>query len=141
MAQDENTTVLIVDDEPANVVLLDAILSPLYNILAATNGEEALELASDPISPCLILLDVMMPKMDGFEVIRQLKRNPQTRDIPTIFVTAKAFDKDEALGFSLGAVDFIIKPFNINTVIAKVAIHVEYYQQRQYMKSLTKKIY
>ncbi|PCJ35148.1 MAG: hypothetical protein COA99_14080 [Moraxellaceae bacterium] len=139
MAQDENTTVLIVDDEPANVVLLDAILSPLYNILAATNGEEALELASDPTSPCLILLDIMMPKMDGFEVIRQLKKNPQTRDIPTIFVTAKAFDKDEELGFSLGAVDFIIKPFNINTVISKVAIHVEYYQQRQYMKSLVKK--
>jgi len=85
------------------------------------------------------LLDIMMPKMDGFEVIRQLKKNPQTRDIPTIFVTAKAFDKDEELGFSLGAVDFIIKPFNINTVISKVAIHVEYYQQRQYMKSLVKK--
>jgi len=138
-AINSNPTILIVDDEPANIILLDTILSPKYGILTARNGEEALELTTGPILPCMILLDVMMPGMDGYEVIRRLKDDPKTCNIPVVFVTAKNFAEDEERGLSLGAVDFITKPFRISTVIAKVAIHVELFQQRQFMESLAQK--
>lgn len=118
----ERPTVLLVDDTPVNLALLSNILKEDYRIKVANNGFKALELAATP--PDLILLDVMMPEMDGFEVCRRLKENPVTRDVPVIFLTAKTEVSDEELGFSLGAVDFIHKPVVPVIVLARVHTHI-----------------
>ncbi|MCA1743706.1 MAG: diguanylate cyclase [Desulfonatronovibrio sp.] len=113
-------TVLIVDDQPVNIHALAKLIKDQYHILAATSGAKALEIASGDEPPDLILLDIMMPNMDGYEVCRRLKDTEKTNDIPVIFVTAKDSAEDEEMGFSLGAVDYISKPFN--PVIAKARI-------------------
>lgn len=118
----ERPTVLLVDDTPVNLALLSDILKKDYRIKVANNGFKALELAATP--PDLILLDVMMPEMDGFEVCRRLKENPVTRDVPVIFLTAKTEVSDEEQGFSLGAVDFIHKPIVPVIVLARVHTHI-----------------
>ena len=138
-ANESSSSILIVDDEAPNRFLLDNILAPTYNVLSAKNGTEALTLAASSPPPSVILLDIMMPDMDGFEVIQQLKNNTATSNIPVIFISAKTFAEDEERGLTLGAVDFITKPFRIRTIIAKVAIHVELFQQRQFMQSLAVK--
>ena len=138
-ASESSPSILIVDDEAPNRFLLDNILAPTYNVLSAKNGTEALVLATSSSPPSVILLDIMMPDMDGFEVIQQLKNNTATSNIPVIFISAKTFAEDEERGLTLGAVDFITKPFRIRTIIAKVAIHVELFQQRQFMESLAEK--
>ena len=132
-------TILVVDDEPANLILLEGALSPTYHVLTANNGTTALGLATSSTPPCIILLDIMMPDMDGYEVIQQLKGNSQTSHIPVIFVTARSLEVSEEVSFEFGAVDFITKPFRIRTVIAKVDIHVELFQQRKFMESLAQK--
>ena len=111
MTQD-NKLVLIVDDTPTNVGVISGVLKGAYRTKVATNGEKALVLASAAEKPDLILLDVMMPGMDGYEVCRRLKANPVTRDIPVIFLTAKTDAIDEENGFEVGAVDYIHKPFS-----------------------------
>jgi len=116
--------ILIVDDIPANVALLSAILSKDYNVLSATSGEMALDMVARE-RPDLVLLDIMMPGMDGHEVCRRLKSNETTRNIPVIFVTAKSTAEDEAYGFDLGAVDYITKPFHIPVVKARVRTHLD----------------
>lgn len=113
-------TVLIVDDQPVNIHALARLIKDEYHILAATSGAKALEIASADDPPDLILLDIMMPDMDGYDVCRRLKDTEQTNNIPVIFVTAKDSAEDEEMGFSLGAVDYISKPFN--PVIAKARI-------------------
>ena len=113
-------TVLIVDDTPTNVGVISGVLKDLYKTKVATNGEKALVLASASEKPDLILLDVMMPGMDGYEVCRRLKANPLTRDIPVIFLTAKTNAVDEEIGFGVGAVDYIHKPFSAPLVLARV---------------------
>lgn len=118
--KDHKGTVLIVDDQPANIHALAKLIKDEYHILAATSGDKALEIASGAEPPDLILLDIMMPDMDGYEVCRRLKDTEQTNDIPVIFVTAMDSEEDEEMGFSLGAVDYISKPFN--PVIAKARI-------------------
>jgi len=120
-----NPKVLIVDDTPENIQVLMETLKDQYTIVAAINGEKALKMALTEPRPDLILLDIMMPGMDGYEVCRRLKADEQVRDIPIIFVTAKTEVEDETLGFEFGAVDYITKPFSIPVVKARVKAHLE----------------
>ncbi len=114
-----NRKILIVDDATENVEILGSILSD-YKRQVALNGEKALKIAFGSNKPDLILLDVMMPEMDGFEVCKRLKENPETKDIPVIFITAKSEVEDETKGLELGAVDFIPKPISPPVVLARV---------------------
>lgn len=124
MAQVNKARILIVDDEPANVQVLGNLLNNDYRIQVATNGPKALSLAQKELRPDLILLDVQMPELDGYEVCRRLKENHNTKTIPVIFVTARDTAGDEEKGLSLGAVDYISKPFHPKLVRARVAIHM-----------------
>ena len=120
MSIQSKQTVLIVDDEPLNIKVLSQALSPWYRIKAATNGNDSLFVAGSDDPPDLILLDVSMPTMDGYEVCKKLKANHATKDIPVIFITAKNSNEDEALGLELGAVDYITKPFSLPIVMARI---------------------
>jgi len=115
--------ILIVDDIPFNMKILDEALRFEHDIVVATSGREGLARALDS-SPDLILLDIMMPEMDGYEVCRQLKDNSKTKDIPVIFVTAKDQAGEEIMGLELGAVDYITKPFYMPIVLARVKTHL-----------------
>ncbi|WP_040858187.1 diguanylate cyclase domain-containing protein [Thiorhodovibrio frisius] len=117
---EKKPTVLIVDDQPSNIHLLASLLKADYRILTATRGHKALELAESKQPPDLILLDVIMPEMDGYAICRQLKDLESTRSIPVIFVTGMSDDKDEEHGLNLGAADYITKPFNPAIVRARV---------------------
>ena len=121
--KDRRPSILLVDDEPANLHVLKHILQDAYRLLFARDGERALELASSE-HPQLILLDVMMPGTTGHEVCTRLKADPRTEAIPVIFVTALANPEDEALGFELGAVDYISKPVSAPIVRARVRTHL-----------------
>ncbi|MEJ2608520.1 MAG: diguanylate cyclase [Candidatus Thiodiazotropha sp.] len=122
MSTSNNTKpqLLIVDDVVENLHAMMAILRDEFAVLAATNGEKALQLAADTPVPELIILDIQMPDMDGYEVLRRLKANPLTAEIPVIFVTALSDDVNEALGLDLGAVDYITKPANSVTTLLRV---------------------
>jgi class 3 adenylate cyclase len=120
MAGSGRKLVLIVDDTPTNVSVVSGVLKDLFKTKVATNGEKALAIAFAAEKPDLILLDVMMPGMDGYEVCRRLKADPKTRDIPVIFLTAKTDSIDEEKGFEVGAVDYIHKPFSGPIVLARV---------------------
>ena len=120
MSELEKKLVLVVDDTPTNVAVISGVLKDSYRTKVATNGEKALAIANAPEKPDLILLDVMMPGMDGFEVCRRLKDNPATRDIPIVFLTGKTDEIDEEKGFDVGAVDYIHKPFSAPIVLARV---------------------
>ncbi|MCX6890244.1 MAG: response regulator [Verrucomicrobia bacterium] len=119
-----NSRILVVDDTPANIQALSAILKEKgFQISVATNGRLALELVAR-LRPDLILLDVMMPEMDGFETCRLLKASPATRHIPVIFLTARVESEDIVKGFELGAVDYVAKPFNTCELLARVNTHL-----------------
>lgn len=118
-------TVLIVDDMPVNTRLLASILRSDYHVQEVHLGADALRVARSDDPPDIILLDVMMPGMDGHEVCHLLKANSETADIPVIFVTARGESDDEALGLSLGAVDYISKPFSAAVVKARVRTHLQ----------------
>ncbi len=117
--------ILIVDDEPSNLDILMDLLKEDYKVVAALNGEKALAMAESGSPPDLILLDILMPKMDGYEVCRHLKENDATKNLPVIFVTAVSEVMDETRGFKLGAVDYITKPFHPPVVKARVKAHME----------------
>ena len=117
-------TVLVVDDAPSNLAILTETLRSEFDVRLATSGPEALRLV-DENPPDLILLDIVMPDMDGYEVCRRLKAHPPTRNIPVIFLTAKGDVSDETMGLAIGAVDYIIKPVSIPIVQARVRTHVE----------------
>ena len=117
-------TVLIVDDTPDNLVLMSGLLKDDYKVRIANSGDKALIIAASDAPPDLILLDIMMPGMDGYEVCRRLKREPKTTNIPVIFLTGKAEVADEAKGLELGAVDYITKPFSPAIVMARVKTHL-----------------
>jgi putative two-component system response regulator len=117
-------TILIVDDTPDNIMLLSRLLKDKYHTKVATNGSTALQVASATPDLDLILLDVMMPGMDGYETCRQLKANPATSDIPVIFLTAKNQIEDEAMGLSVGAVDYLGKPISPPILFARVSTHL-----------------
>lgn len=123
-------TLLIVDDAPENIDVLKGLLHEQYLLRPAISGELALRLALVEPVPSLILLDVMMPVMDGYEVCRRLKGDPQTRDIPVIFITAKTETEDEVHGLTLGAVDYLTKPVVPAIVKARVATHLALRQLR-----------
>ena len=124
IAQTEKKVVLVVDDAPANIRVVNEILHDTYKVRIATNGAKALELAQGTPGPDLILLDVIMPGMDGYEVCAHLKEVPATRDIPVIFLTGKTDTADETRGFEVGAVDYIHKPFSPAVVAARVQTHL-----------------
>jgi len=131
----EKSTVLVVDDTPENIDVLREILGDDYIVKVATSGKMALKIvAAQP--PDLILLDVMMPEMDGHEVCRQLKENEASRSIPVIFVTARNEVEDEARGFDLGAADYIAQPISPSIVRARVRAHLALADQRYYLQEL-----
>ena len=117
--------ILIVDDTPANLDVLAEVLSPLYQVLGATSGARALEIAASVPVLDMILLDVMMPGMDGYEVLRRLQQTPRLAHIPVIFITALSSSQDEERGLELGAVDYVSKPFNPATVLARIKVHMD----------------
>jgi sigma-B regulation protein RsbU (phosphoserine phosphatase) len=121
---DERKTVLVVDDAPANIQIVNSILKDIYKIRIATSGAKALELVKVTPPPDLVLLDVMMPEIDGYEVCTRLKLDPETRDIPVIFLTGQTEVEDETKGFDVGAVDYIHKPFSPAVVKARVQTHL-----------------
>jgi putative two-component system response regulator len=120
----DRQVILIVDDIPDNLSLLSALLKDRYKIKAATGGERALAIAAADPPPDLILLDVIMPDMDGYEVCRRLKADPRTAGIPVIFLTARTQDEDEAQGLKLGAVDYLSKPVKPAIMLARVEAHL-----------------
>jgi response regulator RpfG family c-di-GMP phosphodiesterase len=132
----KNKTVLIVDDIDQNIALLEAILEDSYKIKAAKNGKTALKIASIKPLPDIILLDIMMPEMDGYEVLKKLKSDPLTQNIPVIFITAKGDTEDESYGFSLGACDYITKPIKPQIVEARVATHITLYEKEQKLEKM-----
>ena len=136
----EKPLILVVDDTPENVDVLAGILRDYYHIKVALNGLKALEIAQSDTPPDLVLLDVMMPEMDGYEVCSRLQEDPKTRDIPVIFVTAKTGVEDEAKGFELGAVDYITKPVSPSIVLARVNTHIALKQANSNLKGLSDKL-
>ena len=121
----EKSTILIVDDTPDNIFVLNNLLKDEYKTKIANNGEKALRIASSDSPPDLILLDIMMPEMDGYEVCKRLKAEEITRDIPVIFLTAKTQMDDEQKGLELGAVDYITKPISPPILITRVKTHLQ----------------
>lgn len=127
-------TVLVVDDGEDNRLLLSELLKPLYHVALASNGQDALLAVSRKDKPDLILLDVVMPGISGFDVCKQLKSNADTRNIPVIFLTSLDATEDETRGLVLGAVDYINKPINPPVVIARVATHLRLKQVADFLK-------
>lgn len=120
-------TMLVVDDVATNIDILCQILSPIYHVKAATSGAKALMIVNSDMPPDLILLDVMMPDMDGYELCRQIKTNPASKHIPIIFVTSMEEEKHEEFGLNLGAQDYITKPFRAAIVLARVSTQLALY--------------
>lgn len=134
----QRPTILVVDDTPANLRILTELLRAEYTIRVATSGEAALTLATTQPYPDIILLDIMMPLMDGYEVCQRLKSNTETASIPIIFVTAMTDADDEARGLDLGAVDYITKPFNPRLIKGRVRNHLELKKHRDNLEELVK---
>ena len=130
-------TLLLVDDHPPNIYLLAEALIQDHEIVVATNGAQALEIASQEPRPDLILLDILMPGMDGYEVCSRLKGDPFTKMIPVIFITAKSGEEDETRGLGCGAVDYITKPFSMPIVRARVRTHLELKRHRDMLENLS----
>ncbi len=122
---DGRATILVVDDTPDELALMSDLLRDLYHVKIANEGGHALKIALSETPPDLILLDVMMPVLDGYEVCRRLKADPATRDIPVIFLTAKSDVADEIEGFRFGAADYIAKPISPPIVLARVRIQLQ----------------
>ena len=136
----DKRTVLVVDDGPDNLTLLSGVLKDEYRVKVANSGARALQaLQSGPL-PDLVLLDVMMPEMDGYEVLRRMRDDPRTREVPVIFVTAMSGPEDEQRGFALGAVDYITKPISPPTALARVRAHVALSERAAMLRSLSEKL-
>ena len=135
MNEDEKHTILIVDDETANIRALSQVLLPEYTVYMAKDGRTAIETAEN-VTPDLILLDIIMPDMSGYEVITELKNSDRTREIPVIFITGLSGVEDEEKGFLLGAVDYITKPFNNTIVRVRVRQHLQTLRQLRMIKRL-----
>ena len=131
----EMNRILVVDDEPSNIQILAGLLQEHYIVNAATSGAKALELATTQ-QPDLILLDMVMPEMDGLEVCRALKADPASADIPVIFVTGMTDPENEERGLAAGAVDYIFKPVSPPVVRARVKIHIQNYLTVKFLQGL-----
>lgn len=133
----EKQTILVVDDVPENIDILKGILQTQYKVKVALNGKKALAI-TESSPPDLILLDIMMPDMDGYEVCRRIKEKSSTKDIPIIFVTARSAETDEAEGFKLGAVDYVTKPVSPILVRARVKTQLALYDQNRTLEAKVK---
>jgi len=131
----DKQVILVVDDTPENIDVLSGVLRAEYKVKAALNGEKALKIAMGDQKPDMILLDIMMPEMDGYEVCQRLKANPATAKIPIIFITAKNQAEDEKKGLELGAVDYITKPISPSIVLARVHTQLALYDQNRFLET------
>jgi putative two-component system response regulator len=131
----EKKTILVVDDTKENLTVIGELLQPYFRVRVANSGERALRVARSDPRPDLILLDVMMPEMDGYAVLVELRSDPATRDIPVIFVTAMDGDEDEEYGLSLGAVDYITKPIRLAILLARIRTQLELAQARNWLRN------
>ena len=129
MPEREKQTVLVVDDIATNLDLLVETLKDEYRVLAALSGREALNIVYSGTPPDIVLLDVMMPEMDGYSVCREIKADLRSRDIPVIFVTARDQEQDQTKGFEVGGVDYITKPISPAVVLARVRTHLALHNQ------------
>jgi len=127
-------TVLVVDDAPENLMIMESILAKDYSLKLFNDAKQALDFAFEN-PPDLILLDIMMPKIDGFEACRRIKANPKLVDIPVIFITSKNEDEYEETGFSVGASDFIHKPINAPILIARIKTHLKIKLVMDYLRN------
>jgi adenylate cyclase len=132
--------ILVVDDTPDNLFLMSALLEDEYEVATASTGEEALQIAQGDAQPELILLDIMMPRMDGYEVMRRLRKDPATASVPVIFLTALTSIEEEQFGLDLGAVDYITKPISPPVVLARVHVHLERSRNARRLHSLSEKL-
>lgn len=130
-------TVLIVDDEPINIKALQSVLGDEYNLVFATDGEKALSMAQADPQPDLILMDIVMPGLDGYQVCEHLKANAKTKHIPVVFLTGKWETSEEAKGLELGAVDYIRKPFSPPIIRARIRNHLELKKTRDMLENLS----
>ena len=133
-ARTSRQTILIADDTPENIDLLSALLRQDYRVKVATSGEKALAIVNSAEPPDLILLDIMMPGMNGYDVCHRIRDNPDRRGIPIIFVTAMTSIEDERLGLEIGAVDYITKPISPPIVMARVRTHLALYDQTRVLE-------
>ena len=134
MKNTEKPVVLIVDDTPDNILLLNEILKAEYKVTIATNGKKALEVAK-AIAPDIILMDVMMPVMDGYEACRRLKEIEERKDIPVLFLTARSDEEDERRGFAFGAADYIVKPVSPPILLARMKTHLALKKSRDILEN------
>ncbi len=134
--EDRRSTILVIDDVRMYVEILSAFLEVDYNVISATSGREGLELAQSR-NPDLILLDVLMPEMDGYEVCVRLKSDYRTRNIPVIFISAMTQEEDEHRGLAVGAIDYVTKPFSPPIVQARVRNHLELKHYRDFLENLS----
>ncbi|MGD8110020.1 response regulator [Vibrio sp. TRT 17S01] len=126
---EEKATILVVDDNSENRALLNGLLASTFRVLIATNGMQAIQACKKHL-PDIVLLDIMMPEMDGYEVCRRLKQDPETENVPIIFLTAKSQIEDEQRGFEMGAVDYILKPISPPILLARVGTHLRLKEAR-----------
>lgn len=139
-AETHRATILIVDDTPINLrVVVESLEGQGYQIVVATRGEEALKRASY-VQPDLVLLDVMMPDLNGFEICRRLKAQPGTRDIPVIFMTSLTSVDDKVTGFSAGAIDYVTKPLHVEEVRARIDTHLNLRQMQKELERRTEQL-
>src|SRR5215469_14592078 len=131
---DDKQSVLVVDDSPDNLTLMSGLLKDLYRVKVANSGDRALRIVRGENPPDLILLDIMMPVMSGYDVCRELKADPATAHIPIIFLTAMSEIEDERKGFDLGAVDYITKPISPPIVMARVKTHLRIKATEDFLK-------
>ena len=136
----KNRVVLVVDDTPEILSLVHTLLRDAYQVKSANNGRKGLQIARSEPQPDLILLDIMMPGMDGYEVCTQLKQDPKTRDIPVIFLTAKSETENEERGFSLGAMDYVTKPIGPSVLLARVKTQISAHAQRRSLEGMFKDV-
>ena len=132
--QEHVPTILAVDDAPMNLSLITGLLKSHYRVKVANSGEKALRIVHSDLPPDLVLLDVMMPDLDGIEVCRRLKQDPRTRHIPVIFLTAMSKSEDERIGLEAGAVDYITKPISPPILLARVKTHLQLKAGQDFLK-------
>ncbi|HXE50186.1 MAG TPA: adenylate/guanylate cyclase domain-containing protein [Ramlibacter sp.] len=137
---DRKHKILVVDDTADNLFLMSALLEDEYDVVTASTGEQALRIANSAEPPELILLDIMMPEMDGYEVMRRLHKNPATAGVPVIFLTALTSIEEEQFGLDLGAVDYITKPISPPVVMARVHAHLERSGNARRLQALSEKL-
>jgi putative two-component system response regulator len=134
LTEEKRPVLLVVDDSPDNLAFLSSLLRGSYRVKVATSGERALDIIAEDEKPDLVLLDIMMPGLDGYEVCRRLKRDPASSEIPVIFLTAKTDTDDEETGLSLGAVDYITKPASPPIVLARIKTHLNLKASADFLK-------